>query len=597
MTICLVCLALILCAANLWAQPNISRIEYFIDTDPGYGNGITVSHPGTNNISTSFNIDLVPLNQGVHIVGVRSRDVNGAWSQDGKWIFLKPFASGSAPLQPNINRVEYYVDTDPGYGNGISLGVSPGQDLAGLSFNIDIVPLNPGVHIVGIRSRDANGAWSHDNKYLFVKPYSSAATIQPNITRVEYYVDTDPGRGNGTALPISPATDLPGLSFNVDLVPLNQGVHLVGIRSRDANGAWSHDNKWIFLKPFATGVATPQPNITRVEYYVDTDPGYGNGISLGVTPGTDLAGLSFNVNLLPLNQGVHIIGVRSRDANGAWSHDNKWIFLKPYANGVPTPQPDLVRIEYYIDNDPGYGNGITVPFSQGTDISNISFTADLTIVGFNGLHKMGIRAKDVNGAWCLDNEWQFTSNAALPVTLLNFYVVAGADEVIAYWSTATESNSRNFIVQRSTDGVHFDNIGSVAAAGNSNFVRNYSFDDVQAMQYKGRTLFYRLQQLDLNNDMKLSQIVKVRIGDSKNRLQLFTNPVTSQANLQYQSIEKEKVFIRVTDALGKLMLSKQITVESGSNSINLAVSAFAPGMYTVELQSSKGKDMVRMIKE
>ncbi len=38
------------------------------------------------------------------------------------------------------------------------------------------------------------------------------------------------------------------------------------------------------------------------------------------------------LTLTPLNQGVHIVGIRSRDANGAWSIDNKWLFLKPYSN-------------------------------------------------------------------------------------------------------------------------------------------------------------------------------------------------------------------------------------------------------------------------
>ena len=36
----------------------------------------------------------------------------------------------------------------------------------------------------------------------------SYATAQTNITRVEYYIDTDPGYGNGTEAAISPSPEL-----------------------------------------------------------------------------------------------------------------------------------------------------------------------------------------------------------------------------------------------------------------------------------------------------------------------------------------------------------------------------------------------------
>ncbi len=391
---------------HLMAQvPAISRVEYFIDTDPGYGNAINLGFVGTTNATAAINIDLTALAQGVHVVGVRSKDVNNAWSLDNKWLFVKPYSS-SAVLQPNINRVEWYLDADPGYGNGTPLSIAAAQDLAGLFFNVDMIPLSQGVHIVGVRSRDANGAWSLDNKWLFVKPYSSSATLQPNITLVEWYLDTDPGFGNGTALPISSAQDLPGLSFNIDMLPIAQGVHIVGIRSKDANGAWSLDNKWLFVKPYSSTVLA-QPNITRVEWYLDTDPGYGNGNALSISSAQDFPGLFFNIDMVPLSQGVHIAGVRSKDANGAWSLDNKWIFLKPYTPGGGSVVPNIVRVEYYVDVDPGYGKAASITITPGTDIGMLLFDANISAAS-TGAHKLGIRSLDANGAWSLDNKVDFT---------------------------------------------------------------------------------------------------------------------------------------------------------------------------------------------
>jgi hypothetical protein len=310
------------------AQPNINRVEWYLDADPGYGNATPISiTPASNLTNLAINIDLTPLSQGVHIVGIRSRDANGAWSLDNKWLFLKPYANTGAVPQPNVNRVEWFLDTDPGYGNATPISITPGQNLTSLAINIDLVPLNQGVHIVGVRSRDANGAWSHDNKWLFLKPYANTGAVpQPNVNRVEWFLDTDPGYGNATPISITPGQNLTGLAVNIDLAPLSQGVHIVGIRSRDANGAWSLDNKWIFLKPYTGTAATPVPEIRRVEYYIDTDPGFGNGTPVTITAATNIANLIFDADISTVPNGSHKLGIRSLDEYGAWSHDNELQF-------------------------------------------------------------------------------------------------------------------------------------------------------------------------------------------------------------------------------------------------------------------------------
>jgi hypothetical protein len=348
--------------------------------------------------------------------------------------------------QPNINRVEWYLDTDPGYGSATPVSITPAQNLTNLPINIDLTPISQGVHVVGIRSRDANGAWSHDNKWLFLKPYANIGGIpQPNINRVEWFLDTDPGYGNATALSITPAQNLNNLAINIDLTSLNQGVHIVGIRSRDANGAWSHDNKWLFLKPYANTGATPQPNITRVEWFLDTDPGYGNATALSITPAQNLNNLSINIDMAPLYQGVHIVGVRSRDANGAWSIDNKWIFLKPYTGTTATPIPKVIRLEYFIDTDPGYGRATPVTITAATNIANVIFDADISTVP-NGAHKLGFRVLDEYGAWGLDNKLDFTGGTLNSNAYLWVGNVSTAWNNAANWSTNAVPGATNAVV-------------------------------------------------------------------------------------------------------------------------------------------------------
>jgi hypothetical protein len=185
----------------------------------------------------------------------------------------------------------------------------------------------------------------------------SAVFSQPDITRVEYYLDTDPGFGNATPLSITPGTNLPDLNIAINQAALAEGVHRLYVRALNASGHWSLTNTLLFYKPYGNGIAPPPPpaatNINRVEYYLDTDPGFGNGISMTITPGTNLQDLVIPLNPATLSEGVHRLHIRARNTNGNWSLNNTLLFYKPYGNGIAPPLPpaatNITRLEYYLD--------------------------------------------------------------------------------------------------------------------------------------------------------------------------------------------------------------------------------------------------------
>ena len=252
---------------------------------------------------------------------VLSRDANCAWSHDNRWLIAKLPQQNTTP---NISRTEYYVNNDPGYGNGTVVTTNP--DGTG-SFTLDITNQPIGLTMVGVRSRDANGAWSHDNRWMIAKLPQQNTT--PNITRTEYYVNNDPGYGNGTAVTSNP--DGTG-SFMLDITNQPIGLTMVGIRSRDANGAWSHDNRWLIAKLSAENVSRP---VKRVEYYIDTDPGYGKGNAIAIEETGNLPNRIINANISGLATGKHYIFYRTQDKLGAWSHDNVDSFSLSSAHAAP----------------------------------------------------------------------------------------------------------------------------------------------------------------------------------------------------------------------------------------------------------------------
>ncbi|MEP7109326.1 MAG: hypothetical protein ABI760_15135 [Ferruginibacter sp.] len=361
---------------------------------------------------------------------------------------------GSA--QNNITRVEYYLDADPGYGLAQAAVIIASPNLS-TSFNVTTVNISQGIHTVGVRSRDANGKWSLDEIWLLFKP--TLSVVPANITRAEWYIDSDPGYNNATAItPLAPGISISNLSFSVMLNTLSNGMHIIGVRSRNANGAWSFDEQWLLFK---SSVPATLANITKAEWYMDADPGYGNATPITVlTPGIQIAQLSLQADLNAKSNGMHVIGVRSRDANGAWSLDEQWLLFK---SAPPVPLTNLKRVEYYIDNDPGYGKGFPLAFNTSTNINPL-----LSFINGTGLdsgsHKFMVRSQDMNGAWSFDDSLIFVVNTTQAGPFININSLAFTNAcaagpfIVGYHATGTFNPGNQFIAELSNATGSFSNL-------------------------------------------------------------------------------------------------------------------------------------------
>jgi hypothetical protein len=238
------------------------------------------------------------------------------------------FAQPDYPVAPvpvtNLNLAEYFFDTDPGNGNGnpVALPVSTETNL--FSFSASLNGITSGFHRLYLRSRNVNGVWSHTNNTFFdnyfVPAYALPSSPAGNITELEYFIDTDPGFGNGNRLLAGSGTDISSQQTIINVTGLSTGVHRLYIRSRDQSGHWSLVHFGIFDNSIATPYPVAQvaaPPIGELEYYIDTDPGFGNGTAVSFTAGTDISNLSINIPLNSITAGQHTIYIRSRQ--NPWS--------------------------------------------------------------------------------------------------------------------------------------------------------------------------------------------------------------------------------------------------------------------------------------
>lgn len=308
------------------APQNIIAAEYYVDTDPGFGNGtaITVT-PGVTIASINVSVNTTGLSNGVHRVVVRTRNQEGNWSISNVQDFIVDF-DPAYPLNPapqNITAAEYFIDTDPGFGNGTAISITAAVDINNLIAAVNTTGLSAGTHRIYIRSRNNEGRWAITNQKDFIVDFDPAYPTAPaapqNITQMEYFINTDPGIGNGTAISITPALNINNLIAGINTSSLSPGTtNRLYLRSRNNEGSWSITNIGTFVVDIVNDPvyppAPPAPgNITYAEYFFDTDPGFGNGTLIAITPGVDINNLTISTNTASLPAGTHRLFVRSFD--------------------------------------------------------------------------------------------------------------------------------------------------------------------------------------------------------------------------------------------------------------------------------------------
>ncbi len=561
-------------AYNSSAIPNVVAAEYFFDTDPGFGNALSTPVVAGQTVNFNVNGNIAALSAGLHQLYVRTKDANGKWGITSSQLFYKE-AINSIPV-PNVVAAEYFFDTDPGFGNGTNTAVVAGQTV---NFNINgsIAALSRGLHQLYVRTKDAIGRWSITSSQVFYKETVNSNPV-PNVVAAEYFFDSDPGFGNATGATLT-AGQLVTFNFAGNITALSNGLHQLYVRTRDANGRWSLSAPQLFYKEPV--VNNPVPNIVAAEYYIDSDPGFGNATAFTVLPQAQTIIQNVSIPATALTRGLHRMYTRVKDANGKWSLTNTLLFY--YETITPVdPATDLLVLEWFWNTDPGFGNAnrVTLPVGNNGQVSSFVFTPNVN--GFtNTKQNLFIRI--------LDTDWSLTTvrmvdftGIVVPITLLEFTAQARQDHVITKWTTSQELNSSHFDVEHSTDGINFVKFGTIAARGNSNVNTDYQLlhnDPVIGINY------YRLKQVDIDGSYKYGPVVKVLFSGGKAAIIAFPNPVSDKLTVSIPAaLLGDGLVLQLFDGKGAVVL--QTNTQGRNNEIN--VSKFASGNYILILKNKSG---------
>ncbi|MEW4923344.1 T9SS type A sorting domain-containing protein [Algibacter sp. 2305UL17-15] len=224
-----------------------------------------------------------------------------------------------------------------------------------------------------------------------------------SITSAEYFFDTDNGVTSGTPLTVDSNTGQLIQTFTIPTTGLTDGFHSLYVRTYNSAKNWSlYDRQTFYLKSFDTFT------ISDAEYFFDEDEGIGTGTPLAITAGSGQVTQTFPVSTAGLSEGFHSFYLRTKDNAGHWSlYDRQIIYIKDF----DFSPDDVSAAEYFIDTDPGTGNGMSITFDNASETTQV-LNIDSTGIP-EGDHIFYVRVQDSNGDWSIYDSAVFTIDSNL----------------------------------------------------------------------------------------------------------------------------------------------------------------------------------------
>ena len=172
---------------------------------------------------------------------------------------------------------------------------------------------------------------------------------------------------------------------------------------------------------------------------------------------------------------------------------------------------------------------------------------------------------------------------ALPVELVSFSGACNDGVVELIWETASEYNSSHFDVENSRDGITWDVVKTIEAAGNSNELLTYGYNDINA--HSGDN-YYRLTQVDMDGTSKTYDVINVSCSQTTSGyFSIFPNPSSGSFQVMLNNSDiVGQAEMNIMDTKGNKVFIKSINVKTGINMFVINEN-LAPGIYYVSVKN------------
>lgn len=172
----------------------------------------------------------------------------------------------------------------------------------------------------------------------------------------------------------------------------------------------------------------------------------------------------------------------------------------------------------------------------------------------------------------------------LPIELSKFNGKCNGDRTSLKWTTDTELNNEQFIVQGLVGSI-WENIGTVKGAGTTQKQQNYQFEVPNQKENNG---YYRLAQIDFDGSTTYSNIIKVKCGNNFDNpgIIIYPNPNTYNVlniKLTNSANTNKPALLYLFNRLGQLIYQQSIVFKN--NTVQIPISDLEAGSYHLQIKT------------
>lgn len=332
--------------------------------------------------------------------------------------------------------------------------------------------------------------------------------------------------------------------------------------------------------------------------------GNGNGAVYGFYQSGAVTGIDFRNNIIHITKGGSgaKYGIYMNTTGTAYTSNNNVIYLNSTGAGtLYSGRRSSSSYSTLADWQTGTGQD-AASISADPQFTNIA-TGNLLPANIsldNTAAPLGI-AQDIAGVFRSSTTpdpgaYEFgVIPSPLPVNWLSFEAsIHEQNNVWLTWSTASEHNTKQYHMQRSTDAVQFETLGYVAAAGNSEKVSAYQYEDAQLVPGK---YYYRILQEDADGSYVYTPVRKIVIrGQGATRCHIYPNPANNNLFISYEGTHPE-LAVTITDVAGRIVLSRKMAPNSLQSAVAIDMSDLAHGVYMISLKGAGINIHTKVIKK
>jgi hypothetical protein len=152
------------------------------------------------------------------------------------------------------------------------------------------------------------------------------------------------------------------------------------------------------------------------------------------------------------------------------------------------------------------------------------------------------------------------------------------------WTVTDNQQIKQFVLERSTDGIHFVAVTGVNASAQDGTVA-YSAND-ELVKSGASAVFYRLRMLSTEGAARYTRIIRLSVNQTgKTGISVSPNPAKAFMQVNISSSSEKTVRLAIYDMNGKQLRTVQTLIQKGNSAISIPnTEKWQRGMYVVRVQ-------------